>query len=288
MGVFEEALKNAAEVVLLQEGKTKRVWQDLNPNVVTIENTDRLTAYNGREEIYINQKGCYANDISKVCFSYLSAQGIPNHYVSPYLHLGYDRCFSARKLDMLPVEFVVRHQPYGSYLTRYPGEDYRKVFDRPVIEFFEKNDALGDPWLIVNREKETVSRYLPDRPRSKDSLIDERSFRELGHLMLHRWSEATPIVFDAAVALRKAWARGNTSLVDIKFECGVTSKNIVVIGDTIDADCWRLWRGGDPSDPLDRQLFKDKRDPQEILSSYAFILEQTVRWLSSSSGSTGN
>ena len=131
-------------------------------------------------------------------------------------------------------------------------------------------------------------RYLPDRPRSKSTLIDERPLDELSYLRIDRWAEAYQRVLDAAQVLQKAWKRGNATLVDIKFECGITSVDEVVIGDTIDADCWRLWRNGNPNDPLDRQLFKNKREPHEIIDSYETILEQTARWLRVGGGITGN
>jgi len=274
---------------LIREGKTKKIWQSPRPSRVIVENTDRLTAYNGREEIYIRKKGEYAARISCVCFTYLRIHDVPNHFLGLDVAEGRRHRFLADKLHMLPVEFVVRHQPYGSYLARYPRREYTKPFRKPVIECFEKDDDLGDPWLVVNREKEIVRRYMPDRPRSKTSLIDERPFCELGYLMLDRWDEAVAVVKNAAQVLRKAWTQGNTTLVDIKFECGVTSRDEVVIGDTIDADCWRLWRGGDPDDPLDRQLFKNKCDPEEITSAYRFILSETTRWLPlGGGGSTGN
>jgi len=272
---------------LLREGKTKRIWQSTDPDIVIIENADRLTTSNGLE-IHIDTKGRYATKISNVCFRHLLDRDVLNHYLGRDKRKEYSHRFWARKLDMLPVKFVVRFQPYGSYLARYPNKDYKKPFGRPVLELFEKNNALGDPWLVPNRRKGTMCRYLPDHPRSKSTLIDERPLHEVGYLRTDRWGEAYLRVLDAAQVLRKAWRRGKATLVDIKFECGITSSDEVVIGGTIDADCWRLWRNGDPNDPLDRQLFKNKCEPHEIIDSYEAILEQTIRWLPLSGGTTGN
>lgn len=273
---------------LLQEGKTKRIWGTANPDIVIIENTDRLTAYNGREEIYIGTKGQFSTRISNVCFGYLRSRGVWNHYLWPASKVEDSHKFWAWKLDMLPVEFVVRFQPYGSYLARHPDRDYKKPFSRPILECFEKNDALGDPWLVPNRKKGTMCWYMPDQPRSKRTLIDERPLSEVSYLRTDRWAEAYSRVRDAAQMLRKSWKRGNATLVDIKFECGVSSVGDVVIGDIIDADCWRLWCNGDPNDPLDRQLFKNNCERHEILEAYETILNQTTQWLSLGGGNTGN
>jgi phosphoribosylaminoimidazole-succinocarboxamide synthase len=95
------------------------------------------------------------------------------------------------------------------------------------------------------------------------------------------------VALDAAQVLRQAWERNGSRLVDIKFECGINSVGDVVIGDTIDADCWRLWQNGNPDTPLDRQLFKNNCTRDEITDSYKIILAQTMKGLSVS-GNTGN
>lgn len=267
---------------LLHEGKTKRVWQSTEADTVIIENTDRLTAYNGLKEIYIDKKARYAAQISAVNFIQLHEQGVPNHFLGLDSREGYGHRFWAQKLGMLPVEFVVRNEPWGSYLDRHPEEDHGGVFKRPVVEVFEKNNKLGnlgDPLLIVDYRKRIVRRFLPDQPLSEDSLIDERPFRKVGYLKLGRWDEAMMVARDAARVLQKAWERNNCTLVDIKFECGITSTSKVVIGDTIDADCWRLWQNGDPATPLDRQLFKNGCTREEITDSYGLILQQTMKTL---------
>jgi phosphoribosylaminoimidazole-succinocarboxamide synthase len=227
----------------------------------------------------VGGKGVYSTRISNNCFRYLRLQGVPTHFLSPY-HVRHESAkFWARKLAMIPVEFVVRHQAYGSYVERHPETPARTVFTEPVIEFFEKTDELGDPNLKVDIEKGIVQRWLSDCPQSKESFIDERPFKELGHLMLHRWAEAIPILFQAAQALQKGWNYHKSTLVDIKFECGITSDDQVVIGDTIDADCWRLWSNGDPADSLDRQLFKDGQPSDYLRRKYSEIDILTKRWL---------
>lgn len=282
MDHVEKAGEEFFNFELLKEGKTKKIWGHADIERVLIENTDRLTAYNGLEEVRIDGKGWYATQISNNCFRYLQRQGIANHFIWPYEKQGFDHVFWAHKLSMLPVEFVVRNQPYGSYLERFPDAPYVDTFPEPIVEYFEKNDDLGDPWLIVDHEREIVRRYMPNCPQSKDSLIDEQPFSALGHLMLDQWDQATSLVYAAALALKKAWEHCDATLVDIKFECGVRCDNRVVIGDSIDADCWRLWRDDDPTDPLDRQLFKNNRHTAEILEAQRFILLQTMQWLPTS------
>jgi phosphoribosylaminoimidazole-succinocarboxamide synthase len=120
---FESSPNGSRVQSLLREGKTKRIWQTTDPDIVVIENTDRLTAYNGREEIYIDTKGRYSTRISNVCFRYLGSKNVWNHNLWPAGKIEDSHRFWAWKLDMIPVEFVVRFQPYGSYLARYPNRD---------------------------------------------------------------------------------------------------------------------------------------------------------------------
>jgi len=265
---------------LIKEGKTKKVWGNPDSDMVCIENTDIITAYNGVKRMKVSGKGYYLTQISNNCFKYLHMQGVPTHFMAPYDKPGDEvgHKFWARKLAMFPVEFVVRHQPYGSYLERFP-DAHGTVFTEPVIEFFEKHDDLGDPWLTLHPKKEVIQRWLPDRPQSKESFIDEYHFKDLGHLMLHRWTEAIPIVFQAAQALQKGWNSSNATLVDIKFECGITSDDRVVIVDTIDADSWRLWKDNDPAKPLDRQLFKNNVGAPQLRRKYESVWFQTQCWL---------
>lgn len=263
---------------LYKKGKSKQVWGCPDSSLVVIENTDRITAYNGLKQADIHGKGWYATQTSNNCFRYLETQGIPTHFICDDNREGFGHKFWARNLTMLPVEFVVRNVAYGSYLARNPDVPIAEPFAEPIIEFYEKNDVWDDPMLIVDMEAEVVERHKPDRPRSRDSLIDVRPFRSLGYLMLDRWPEAIDRSFSAALALKKAWEQHNATLVDIKFECGVSEDNKVVLGDSIDADCWRLWRQ-DASDPLDRQLFKDDCSHKEIIAAQKYIWLKTSQWL---------
>lgn len=245
---------------------------------VLIENTDYITAYNGLSAATIPLKGWHSTQISNNCFNLLHRYNIPNHFVSAF-RARHDGCkFWAYKLRMIPVEFVVRHRAYGSYVKRYPDARIGEAFLEPIVEFFEKDDAMNDPWLVVDRRRGAVSRYEPDQPKSTDSLIDTRPIHEVRHLMLDYWSAAASIVRKASIVLQKAWEESNATLVDIKFECGLTEDNRILIGDSIDADCWRLWRNNDPADPLDRQLFKNDCTPDQILEAQRFILRRTKQW----------
>lgn len=269
------------------EGKSKKVWTLPDLPYVAIENTDRLTAYNGRNTTLVSNKGKYFARTSVNCFRLLRRYGVPNHLLPL---AGVDRSngtFWASKLRMIPVEFVIRHRAYGSYIKRHPDVRAKEIFPEPVIEFFEKDDDMDDPHLVIDHSREVVSRYKPDEPQGPSSLIDERPLRDVDYLMPEYWPMAASIARDAAIILREAWAKSGAALVDIKFECGIDADNHVLIGDSIDADCWRLWRNNDSSNPLDRQLFKNGCTPMQILEAYKFTLQQTELWNSANADRRG-
>ncbi len=123
---------------LLQRGKAKSVYAS-GDGTVTIEFRDDITAGNGAKHDVLKGKGSLLNAINEIFFKELSSHAVPNHYFESIS----ENSFKARKVDIIPLEIVVRNYSAGSFCKRYGIETGKKI--GPIVEFFIKNDALNDP-----------------------------------------------------------------------------------------------------------------------------------------------
>jgi len=72
------------------------------------------------------------------------------------------------------------------------------------------------------------------------------------------------------------WRKFDVSLIDLKIEVGYSIKdNELVIADVIDNDSWRIWPEGDPTKQLDKQLFREGGDEDDVVSNYEKVADYT-------------
>ena len=127
---------------LLKEGKGKKIFSTDDADKVIIEFKDEATAFNGKKKGKIKNKGIINNDITAHLFKYLENYFVPNHFIKKLN----DRQMLCKKLDVIPMEIVMRNIAAGSICSRYNVEE-GKVLDTPVMELYLKNDELGDPLM---------------------------------------------------------------------------------------------------------------------------------------------
>ncbi len=269
----------AIELKLLREGKTKKIWRyPLSTYEVLIESKDDVTAGDGAKRIQVKGKGAYSTETTANCFEFLRRNYIPNHFVKKENEL----TFRALELHMIPIEVVTRRVATGSYLKRNPDVKEGAYFTPPMIEFFDKDDAMHDPLLIYDLVSSRILRYDAKLPISR-GFIDElplESRAESGFLI----KELTNIGEQVFLALEKAWATLNVTLCDLKVECGrgVVAGGIM-LGDAITNDEWRLWPDGDKSRELSKQVFRDMTEvtPEKLIeleANYALVAEMTRKF----------
>lgn len=175
-------------------------------------------------------------------FAYLAQQGIRNHFLA---QTG-PREMQVRALRILPLEVVVRNRTAGS-LCRRLGLEQGLPIQPPLVEFYYKNDALGDPLVTLDH-----IRLL--------HLATPEQVEKLGSLALA-----------VNTHLRHFWRRCRLELVDFKLEFGLDEEGEIWLADEISPDTCRLWdlEGTEPR-VLDKDLFRfDLGDPaagyQEVL-----------------------
>ena len=127
---------------LLYEGKAKRLYATEDSNILFVEYKDSATAFNGEKKEEIAGKGVLNNRITTLIFEKLKSDGIASHFVKRIS----DHEQLVRKVEIIPIELVVRNIAAGSLANRL-GLKEGTPLKRPIVEYYYKNDDLGDPHI---------------------------------------------------------------------------------------------------------------------------------------------
>jgi phosphoribosylaminoimidazole-succinocarboxamide synthase len=230
------------------EGKAKRVTPRPDGTVLIFYKDD-ATAFNGERHEQFTGKGALNSQITELLFDHLAARGITTHHLGRFD----ERTLQARRVEIIPIEAVVRFKVAGS-LQKRTGLDYLTAVEPPIVEFYYKRDDLGDP--MINDDH--VDRLGLATAKEADT-IREESRR-------------------AANELRVLFARAGIDLVDLKFEFGRTPGGEVILADEISPDTCRF-RDMETGEILDKDLFRF--DEGDLLSGYRKLLDRLGGALSS-------
>ena len=222
---------------MFTQGKVKTVFQLDEPDKVLIQYEDKVTAGNGKKEAYVEDKGKVCCQISEILFQELEKFGIETHYISMPTH----RAMAVKKVDIIPIEVVVRNVAAGSIVRQTPLEE-GTVFSNPLVEFYLKDDEKDDPLLTEDR-----ARLMGDYP-----------LRELKQ----RAAEVNRILQDI-------FKRIDLTLVDFKLEYGYDKDGNLLLADELSPDGMRLWKKG-TSESFDKDLFRKEKG--DIVVAYENIL----------------
>lgn len=224
------------------EGKAKRVIPR-GGELVHLHYKDDATAFNGQRHEVFEGKGRLNSQITELLFVYLTKRGIPNH------HLGRidERTLEAHRVEIVPIEVVVRFKVAGSLLKR-TGLEYLDVCDPPVVELFFKRDDLGDP------------------------MINDDHVRLLGLADPEEIDEIREVSRKAAVELRDLFRGAGIDLVDLKFEFGrQPGSGGLLLADEISPDTCRF-RDIESGEILDKDLFRF--GDGDLLAGYQQLLDR--------------
>jgi len=177
---------------LLYEGKAKKIYETDDPNIFLVYYKDSATAFNGEKKAEIVGKGQLNNEISSLLFEKLNEHGIPTHFVQKIS----SNEQLVKRVTIIPIEVVVRNIVAGS-LSKRLGIAEGTEIKKPIIEFYYKNDDLGDP-LINSFHIELLE------------LADKEQLDEIKTL-----------AFKVNDILLKHFHERNVRLVDFKLEFGL-------------------------------------------------------------------
>ncbi len=211
---------------LLYVGKAKKVYKTDDPKLCIFEYKDDATAFNGQKKGSFEGKGIINNQMANFIFKLLEKDGVKTHLVEELS----PRETLVKRVDIIPLEVIVRNVAAGSFSKRYGVEEGRE-FVSPTLEFSYKNDELGDP------------------------LINDYQAIALGVATREDIEKISEIAFKVNESLKKIFLNIGIKLVDFKIELGRTLDGEIVLADEISPDTCRLW-DKETNKKLDKDRFR--------------------------------
>lgn len=228
----------------MYEGKAKQVFATENPEIVMVHYKDDATAGDGEKKGTIRDKGIVNNRLSNALMQKLEKEGIPTHYIEELN----DRDTLVRKVDIVPLEVIIRNVSAGHFSSRM-GVEEGIVFKQPILEFSYKNDDLHDPF--INRYYALALELATEK---EIDTITEYSFK----------------INDI---LKKIMLDVNIRLIDFKLEFGRTSDGTIILADEISPDTCRFW-DAQTGAHLDKDLFRRSLGGEE--DAYQEVMKRLI------------
>jgi len=213
----------------IYEGKAKVLYEGPEPGTLVQHFKDDATAFNAEKHEVIEGKGVLNNRISEYIFLQLAQLGIQTHFIKA-LNM---REQLIREAEIVPLEVVIRNVAAGSLVKRLGLKDGEPL-PRPLIEFYYKDDALGDP------------------------LISEDHIAVFGWATQNELDEIMTIAVRINDFLIGLFAGAGIRLVDFKLEFGRVWEGDVqriILADEISPDNCRLW-DINSNEKLDKDRFR--------------------------------
>ena len=226
---------------MLYEGKAKKIFLTEKEDEVIQYFKDDATAFNAEKRGTILEKGIVNNKISTRLFKELADAGIPSHFIQQIN----DREMLARRVNIILVEVVVRNRATGSIIKRLRLEEGMFI-DPPLVEFFYKDDALGDP------------------------LITEDHIRLLKLATPSQVAELRNQALKINEVLLPFFQKRGMLLVDFKLEFGLWNGQII-LADEISPDTCRFW-DIQTGERMDKDRFR--KDLGRIEETYKEVLKR--------------
>ncbi len=209
----------------LYAGKAKSVYLTDDPDHLILHYRNDTSAFDGEKIEQLARKGEVNNKFSAFIMQKLEQAGVPTHHegvISAQESL-------VKKLDMFPVECVIRNIAAGSLCKRL-GVEEGMTLKAPIFEFFLKNDALHDP------------------------MINEYHIRAFGWADDEAVGKMKALTFKVNDTLNRLFRDAGLLLVDYKLEFG-RYKGEILLGDEFTPDGCRLW-DAETRKKLDKDRFR--------------------------------
>ena len=197
---------------LLYEGKAKKLFITEDPQILRVEYKDDATAFNGKKFDRLRDKGRLNNAITVFFFEHLETKDIPSHFVRKISETEQ----LVQRVKIIPLEVVVRNVAAGS-LSKRIGWEEGKELPHPIVEFYYKDDDLGDPLL--------AEEHIRLLELASEGQIEELKKRGLA----------------VNEALKSLMLSKGIRLIDFKLEFGLDQKGEILLADEISPDTCRFW-----------------------------------------------
>jgi len=225
----------------LYAGKAKSVYLTDDPDTLVLHFRDDTSAFDGEKIAQLSRKGMVNNKFNAFIMQQLEKHGIKTHF----RELLSDTESAVTRLDMIPVECVIRNVATGSLCKRLGVED-GLVLEPKVFEFFLKDDARHDP------------------------MINEYHIRAFGWASEDEIKKMTELTFAVNRTLCALFDAGGMILVDFKLEFG-RAKGGLLLGDEFTPDGCRIW-DAKTREKLDKDRFR--RDLGGVVEAYEQVAQR--------------
>ena len=225
----------------LYEGKAKKVFATDDPDLCVVSYKDDATAFNGKKKGTIVGKGVVNNRMSNFMLKMLEENGIHTHYVEELN----DRDTVVKKVEIVPLEVIVRNRAAGSFSKKY-GVPEGSDLASPILEFDYKSDPLDDP------------------------LVNNYHILALGLATQEEIDTIASMALKIDQLMIDFFKKCNVELVDFKLEFGRFHGEIV-LADEISPDTCRFW-DLDTHEKLDKDRFR--RDMGGVEEAYAEMMKR--------------
>ena len=222
----------------LYAGKAKSVFATYDPDRLVIVFRNDTSAFDGQKVEQLERKGMVNNKFNVFIMAQLEAAGIPTHFEG----LLSDQESLVKRLDMIPLECVVRNVAAGSICRRLGVKEGLEL-SPPTFELFLKNDALHDP------------------------MVNEYHARSFGWASDEQLETMKALTFRVNAVLKELFAEAGMILVDYKLEFGLFDGQ-VVLGDEFSPDGCRIW-DAETREKLDKDRFR--QDLGNVIESYELV-----------------
>lgn len=226
---------------LLYKGKAKSVYETEDTDYLILHFRDDTSAFNGERVEQLARKGQVNNRFNAFIMEKLSDAGIETHFEK---QLSEDEVL-VKRLQMIPVECVVRNYAAGSLVRRLGLEEGQELTP-PTFELFFKDDALGDP------------------------MVNESLSISLGWATAEQLEQMKALTYQVNDVLKALFAEGDLLLVDFKLEFGVF-KDRIVLGDEFSPDGCRIW-DKETKKKLDKDRFRQSLG--DVIEAYEEVAQR--------------
>ena len=229
---------------MIYEGKAKKVFKTDVENQYIVDYKDDATALNGLKKGTITDKGIMNNTISSKIFEMLEQKGVKTHFIKKLS----DREMLVKKVEIVPIEVLVRNYAAGSLTKRYGIPEGTKM-DTTILEFCYKNDEFGDPFINHYHVK-----AMKLAEAAEVEAIEKAAFR-INEILIEFMKNI------------------NIDLVDFKLELGRTPEGEIILADEISPDTCRLW-DATTHEKLDKDRFR--RDMGKVEEGYMEVVKRIL------------
>jgi len=225
----------------LYSGKAKSVYKTDDPDLYVMQFRNDTSAFDGTKVAKLDDKGKVNNLFNAFIMGKLEAVGIKTHFVKTLS----DTESLVRRLDMIPVECVVRNLAAGSICKRYGIKEGTEI-NPPTFEFFLKNDELHDPMI-------------------NDFHIASFGWADPKHIEIMK-----TLTFQVNEVLKSLFLEAGMLLVDYKLEFGLHDGE-VLLGDEFSPDGCRIW-DKETRKKMDKDRFR--QDLGDVIETYKEVAER--------------